>query len=273
MHAPPPKRSKRLEERNDARVQGLMGKARDAGVPTSGAPHDLTPLMFRPTKTGVDGREYLDTGTRKDMQRQIDSTSAKFKDLGSSNAPDWVKTLRHEAEQTGKTLIHATNRSATDGFRTGYDLTYTEHTGLDARGQRRPSDTPRPRSPSPHRTGEALTPTTRHEDTHQSAFQFTGLPGSTVNAPTQANQGADSHLERFIARSPPGSFIARRDSYTHSHLVAVSKGPQGVETRQASYPRRKPSASASTSTTPSHPSPSSSSSHSVSPSGGSKGTK
>jgi hypothetical protein len=238
LSPPPPKRSKRVQEKGEQRMQSLLAKAGTAGPSAFDPASDITPHLFAPLKTGLDGRLYTDTPVRRDIERQVRATSARFPDLASSNLPKEALALRQEAQSSGKPMTRLTTRGDHDGFRSGQDLTYTENTGLDTKGTRSKQDTPRPRSPSPERGGLSLTPQTRYEDTHQNPFRFTGLPGNTVHGPTQANQVVDTHLERFIT-GRPGSFLFREDTFTHSRVWGARVDKKGgVETQHASYRRR-----------------------------------
>lgn len=238
LSPPPAKRSKRVQEREQQRMQDLISKAGGAGPSAFDPASDISPHLFAPLKTGMDGRLYTDTPVRRDIERQVLATSATFPDLASSNLPREALALRQEAQSSGKPMARLSTRGDHDGFRSGRDLTYTENTGLDTKGTRSKQDTPRPRSPSPERSGLALTPQTRYEDTHQNPFRFTGLPGNTVHGPTQANQVVDTHLERFISGTP-GSFLFREDTFTHSRVWGVRVDKKGgVETQHASYRRR-----------------------------------
>ena len=133
-------------------------------------------------------------------------------------------------------MLSISSRSDVDGFRSGEDFTYTENQNL-SHATRTADDTPVPRSPNPFSTGEELISETRYEKTHKGAYRFSGEPGGTVHAPTQANQVVDTNLERFVAQQP-GSFIFRQDTYSTSSLWAVRPRDDGFQLKTASYQRR-----------------------------------
>ncbi|HEY9132796.1 MAG TPA: hypothetical protein VIM98_13640 [Dyella sp.] len=205
---------------------------------------DVTPHLMAPLDPGADGRGYVEKTVRRDIERQMKSGVKKFDSLEKSNVPKFGQALRKEAAKEGRITKQLSTRGAHDEYRSGEDHTFTEY-AVRPPGKRAASDTPRPRSPSPEGSGR-LSKGLRYEDAHQAAFRFTGLPGSTVHAPTQANQVVDSGMERFI-EGRAGGFIHRHDTYTHSQLTAARplKGGQW-ETMQASYRRRPDPVKAST---------------------------
>lgn len=211
---------------------------------------DITPHLMAPLDPGADGRGYVSTPVRRDIERQMQRSVKQYPSLAKSNVPSLGRALRDEASKEGRTTKHVSTRGAHDGYRSGEDHTFTRY-GVRPDGKRTSSDTPRPRSPSPDGSSR-LSKGLRYEDSHQSAFRFTGLPGTTVHAPTQANQVVDSGLERFID-GHNDAFIHRQDTFTHSLITAARpiKGGQW-ETMQASYRRRRsPERSTSRSRSPS----------------------
>ncbi|BDU19498.1 hypothetical protein [Dyella sp. GSA-30] len=216
---------------------------------------------MKPLAAGSDGRLYTGPEARRDINADIKSTRKTFADLKSSNIPALAQVMRTEAQKRGASMQRLSTRSAADSFTSGEDHTYTENTGASHAGTRTASDTPRPQSPKPESTGTALKPEIRSENAHQNPFQFTGLPGNTVNVPTQANQVADTNMERFVAKRP-GGFIYRHDTPTHSTLWAArpTKDGTGWKTQNVTYQRRLDSAASSSSATSSSSSAASSTS-------------
>ncbi|HEV7778098.1 MAG TPA: hypothetical protein VGO76_14610 [Luteibacter sp.] len=215
----------------------LQKQAGAAGQSVSDPSRDITPFLMVPLDPGADNRGYVSKGTRRGIERKIGSTTQTFSSLEESNLPKPALALRKEAQSGGKTFLHKSSRNRVDGFRRGDDVTYTEsvqHTGAE---KRKGSDTPAPRSPPPS-DAEALWPDLRYEQAHQSAFQFTRLPGTTVHAPTQANQVADASMERFVKDADDG-FIYRHDTFTHSELFAARKVDDKWETQSTTFRRRR----------------------------------
>lgn len=231
-------KSTRIQERAQSQMNALLNSAYGHDRPEL-IVGDITPSLYRALTQGNDARFYTSTEARREIERTIDSTARTYS--GEDELPELAREMLQRSRDMGRPMLHFTNRTANTGYRTGQDVTYTEVTGADHSGTRTASDTPRPRSPPPMSTGEELpVPNLRYEQTHQSAYSFTGLPGSTVHAPTQANQAADTNLERFVSRSP-GGFIVREDTYERSSLTAfrpINGG--GYESRSVSYRRRVP---------------------------------
>lgn len=231
-------RSVRIQHRAQSEMNALLNSAYGHNKPTL-IMGDITPSLHRPLSQGNEGRYYTSTQARREIERTIDSTARTY--TGEGELPDMAREMLQRSRSLGRSMLHFSSRTANTGYRTGQDVTYTEVTGADHSGTRTTSDTPRPRSPPPFSTGEELpVPNLRYEQTHQSAYSFTGLPGSTVHAPTQANQAADTNLERFVSRSP-GGFIVREDTYERSSLTAFRPmDGGGYESRSVSYMRRLP---------------------------------
>lgn len=229
-------RSARIQQRAQSEMGALLNSAYGHDRPTL-IVGDITPSLYRPLTQGNDGRYYTSTQARREIERIIDSTARTY--ASEDELPALAQQMLQRSRSTGRSMLHFSSRTANTGYRTGQDVTYTEVTGADHSGTRTANDTPRPRSPPPMSTGEELpVPNLRYEQTHQSAYSFTGLPGSTVHAPTQANQAADTNLERFVGRSP-GGFIVREDTYERSSLSAFRPTGGGrYEGRSVSYMRR-----------------------------------
>jgi hypothetical protein len=219
------------------------------GLTSTGTAKDVTSHFLKPLVPGNDGRLYTAPDVRRGINADIQSTQKTFPNLESSNLPPQARALRTEAQKQGKSSHRLSTRSAADNFSSGSDHTYTENTGASHAGTRTASDTPRPKSPKPESTGTALKPEIRSENAHQNPFQFTGQPGNTVNVPTQANQVADTNIERFVAQGGSGGFVYRHDTPTHSTLWAARPvGRSGSWTTQnVSYQRRLASSSSSSS--------------------------
>jgi hypothetical protein len=253
--------SARIRESGQRAVRLLGGLADQTGRPSAGhSSNDLTPFLMLPLDPGGDGRRYTSNRARQGMKRAIKASVQKADRLEDAGLPEEALALRAQAQQRGVGALRVSNRHAGDGFRSGGDWTYTENRGEDHSGTRGRSDTPRPRSPDPHSTGEALTSEIRNEHSHQSAYRFTGQPGTTVHAPTQGNQVADSAHERHVGSSP-GSFLVRHDDYYASSIYSARRGSDDTwEVMQSSYSRRKrkqptadeasPSSSSSSSNSP-----------------------
>ena len=233
-----------------AKGEALNKEAEALGLTSTGTAKDVTPHFLKPLVTGNDGRLYTAPDVRRDINADIKSTQQTFTNLESSNLPAQARVLRTEAQKQGKSTHRLSTRSAADNFSSGADHTYTENTGASHTGTRTASDTPRPQSPKPESTGTALKPEIRSENAHQNPFQFTGQPGNTVNVPTQANQVADTNIERFVAQGT-GGFVYRHDTPTHSTLWAArpAGGSGSWTTQNVTYQRRLDSAASSSSTT------------------------
>lgn len=242
--------SGRLSSKAKAKGEALNKEAAALGITSTGTAKDVTTHFLKPLMTGNDGRLFTAPEARKDINADIKSTRQTFTDLKSSNLPAQAHVLRANAQQLGQSMQRLSTRSAVDNFASGEDHTYTENTGASHAGTRTASDTPRPQSPKPESSGTALKPEIRSENAHQNPYRFTGQPGNTVNVPTQANQVADTNMERFVAKRP-GGFIYRHDTPTHSTLWAArpTKDGKGWKTQNVTYQRRLDSTASSSSTT------------------------
>lgn len=239
-HTPPSRpRSERAQIVKQKKMGELQKKANALGKTSIDPASDITPLLMKPLDPGKNTRGYASTETRRDIERHMKGTTKSFSSLEKSDIPPEALEMRKEADKQGISSLHLSTRGPTDRYRSGEDLTFTS--SGNSGGGRAGSDTPRPRSPPPLK---ALTDDGRYEHTHQSPFRFTGLPGTTVHAPTQANQVADTNIERFIA-GHKDAFMFRRDTSTHSHLTGVRVNKDGSgESQSVSY-RRRPSRSPS----------------------------
>jgi hypothetical protein len=232
-------RSSRISERNEAEFAKLRESAAQKGsVSNEHSSNDLSPFLEMPLKPGADDRGYVDDAPRRGMQNEITAKRVRANSLSDLGLPSDALALREAAHEKGKDMHTVSTRKADDGYRTGQDVTYTENTGA-THDARKPADTPEPRSPNPYTTNEQLSDDGRYERAHQGAFRFSGQPGSTVHAPTQANQVIDTEMERFAAERT-GGFTFRRDTYTASSMYAVQPTADGAwEMQQASYMRRR----------------------------------
>ncbi|RDS79956.1 hypothetical protein DWU98_16085 [Dyella monticola] len=239
-HTPPSRpRSERAQVIKQKKMGELQKRANALGKTSIDPATDITPLLMKPLDPGKDDRGYVSTETRREIERHMESTAKPFPSLEKSNIPPEALEMRKEANNQGKTTLQLTTRGPGDRYRSGEDLTFTS--SGSSGGGRTGNDTPRPRSPPPK---QGLTTDGRYEHTHQSPFRFTGLPGTTVHAPTQANQVADTNIERYI-EGRENAFMFRRDTPTHSHLTGVRVNKDGSgETKTVSY-RRRPSRSPS----------------------------
>jgi hypothetical protein len=201
----------------------------------------MTKHMLGPLEIGDDGRGYTPSSVRTRLNTDIEKTTTQHQKL-EDILPPVAMTLRKEAQKTGATSSRLSTRKRSDKHVKGDDYTLTRIDGTNRGGNRTPADTPQPQSPRPEEHGESLVADSRYERAHQNPFQFTGQPGNTVWAPTQANQVVDTHMERFVSGSSEG-YLLRHDTYTHSSLTAVRATPTGFESRQASYQRRPTAAS------------------------------
>lgn len=232
------KRSSRIQQRKEKAMASLKEKAKASGASVSSSVSDITPALYMPLEMGADSRFYTSQQARNSINQTIEGTRQTFPSLSSSNLPPIATALRQQAQAQGQSSLWMSTRHAGDHFSSGEDLTYTENTGLPTSGSRTASDTPRPRSPRPEESGTALLPGLRSEQAHQDPYRFTGLPGHTVHAPTQANQVADTSMERFITPHT-GGFLVRQDTPTHSTLHAARPLSRGRwETQHVTYQRR-----------------------------------
>ncbi|HEY9131637.1 MAG TPA: hypothetical protein VIM98_07745 [Dyella sp.] len=256
----------RIKQSGEKELAKYTPKGASSGsTGSASSTNNVTPYLNMPMKTGLDGRKYTAPKVRSSINNAIESTQQTFKDLSSSNMPPVGLNMLPKAQANGG-MARVTTRGPSDNFTSGEDVTVTVNTGRQ-HGVRTPSDTPRPRSPKPEDSGTALNPEQRSENAHQNPFQYTGLPGNTVNVPTQANQVVDTRMERHM--STPNSVLVRVDTFTHSTLYAARMMPTGqVQTMHAMYQRRQSASSSSssstttatTTSTPSSTTPSSSSS-------------
>ena len=208
---PKRERSSRIQTKRQAEFDKLVSKVKTTGGTSTALSNDITPFLMLPLDPGADSRGYTSTEARNRINEKVDQSLVSAKTLEGLNLPSPALTLRMKAHQNSKLMLSISSRSDVDGFRSGEDFTYTENQNL-SHATRTADDTPAPRSPSPFSTGEELIPETRYEKTHKGAYRFSGEPGGTVHAPTQANQVVDTNLERFVAQQP-GSFIFRQDTY------------------------------------------------------------
>lgn len=235
-----PRRSARAQEQRERKMDALTKKASvDFPEFKSDNTGDVTVHMLAPMELRADGRFYVKTSVRRRINEQIESTHQVHSSLESANLPPKALQLRQQAQEGNVSTFHMSTRSDRDGFRSGTDLTYTENIGLDTRGTRSGRDTPRPRSPPPGGTDFALTPEMRYENGHQDPFRLTQLPGHTINEPQPGNQVVSTHMERFVVEGGVGSFLYREDTFWGSHLYAVRFKGSSVETRHASFQRRR----------------------------------
>ena len=233
---PKRERSSRIQTKRQAEFDKLVSKVKTTGGTSTALSNDITPFLMLPLDPGADSRGYTSTEARNRINEKVDQSLVSAKTLEGLNLPSPALTLRMKAHQNSKLMLSISSRSDVDGFRSGEDFTYTENQNL-SHATRTADDTPAPRSPSPFSTGEELIPETRYEKTHKGAYRFSGEPGGTVHAPTQANQVVDTNLERFVAQQP-GSFIFRQDTYSTSSLWAVRPRDDGFQLKTASYQRR-----------------------------------
>lgn len=200
--------------------------------------NDITPFFALPMKIGGDEKEYVDTKARVGIAKAIASSAVSVPSALGPPLPGITASLLARAT-AGENPVHLSTRSRLDNFQSNADYTLTYNTGA-SHGARPSSATPAPKSP----TRELLP--YRHERTHQSAYRFTGLPGTTVHAPTQANQANDTVHENRVATTV-GGFIMRVDTYRHSSMFsALPEGGGGYSVQHSSYARRvAPAAAAS----------------------------
>ncbi|MBB4870840.1 hypothetical protein [Xanthomonas euvesicatoria] len=237
----PKRTSGRIAKRQEDEMQRLFGAA--YGQKRRAIQGDITHLLHLPLEIGKDGRGYTSRKARTQINNKISSTRKIYS--RKEDLPDIPKMLEKKATEKKSKHFRFSDRNSNTNFKVGSDVTYVEYTGADFAGTRMPSDTPRPRSPRPEDTGEALpVPNMRYEQTHQAAYSFTGEPGHTIHAPTQANQVADCHMEALI-RGTPGAFIAREDTYERSTIWAIRPVEEGYEGYTVSYMRRNVSDDAS----------------------------
>lgn len=228
--------SDRVRERQEHEMQALNNAAYGVGHDAMPVIGDITPQLYMPLEQGNDNRFYTSRKARRSIENVISSTRKIYKN--KDELPKLPRELLRRAENGKQSTLSYSTRNSNTGYRVGQDVTFTEYTGADYSGTRVASDTPRPRSPSPETTGEGLlVPNLRYEQTHQAAYRFTGAPGRTVHAPTQANQVADTTMERFISTSQ-GSFMVREDTFERSTIHAYRSTGGGYESRSVSYMRR-----------------------------------
>jgi hypothetical protein len=256
MPAPTQRRtSLRIKQSGEKELAKYAPKGGSSGsTGSASSTNNVTPYLNMPMKVGLDGRKYAAPKVRSSINTAIESTQQTFNDLSSSNMPAVGLAMLPKAQANGG-MARVTTRGPSDNFTSGEDVTVTINTGHQ-HGQRTASDTPRPRSPKPEDSGTALNSEQRSENAHQNPFQYTGMPGNTVNVPTQANQVVDTRMERHM--STPNSVLVRVDTFTHSTLYAARSMPGGqVQTMHAMYQRRQSasSSSSSSSTTPSATAP------------------
>lgn len=213
----PPRTSQRIQKKRKAEMDNLMEAAQAVGTnKVSSTAVDITPYLFRPLKEGNDGRGYVTEETRGEIKRAIKST----KRIVSADELHPVAKAMLESDKVKKDGVdHKSDRQRTDHFVSGNDYTITVNQGKPKIDARNANDTPPPRSPNPYNTDQALKSDLRYEKTHQSAYQFTRAPGTTVFAPTQANQAADTVHERHAAKKV-GGFVFRHDTYDTTTMIS-----------------------------------------------------
>lgn len=240
VSAAPTRTSARQQQAREARMAELGARMGSTGAEHSS--NDLSALFGMALEPGADFRGYTSRPARGAINRQIEASRQVFPTLAAAGLPPAALVLREQAQQLGVGTARATTRGPSDQYRSGFDVTYTENTGLVPDTRRTAADTPRPRSPAPESTGEALSGT-RYEHAHQDSFQLTRLPGHTVHASTQGNQVADTSHERFAA-SAVGGFTFRRDTYAATSMYSARpEQGGGWAVQQSSYPRRDVAAS------------------------------
>jgi hypothetical protein len=239
--APLPKKSSaRLENKKKAKFSELTGLASALGSNTvDDKSTDLTPFLLKPLDPGNDGRGYVSTETRREMERAIKDKKRKVASLDKADLPAPLLNLLASEQATSDGYVHVSGRSRADSFTSGEDHTLTLNTGRQSIDKRVATDTPPPRSPNPYNTDDAIVPGLRYEQSHQSAYRFTREPGTTVFAPTQANQVADSVHERHAAKND-GGWVYRHDTYTTTRMISAKpvKGG-GFVIKDSFYRRRK----------------------------------
>ncbi|WP_428243249.1 hypothetical protein [Gynuella sp.] len=229
-----PRTSSRLQKKRQREMDNLSAQA--GTIPSGHSNVDVTPSFMRPLDPGADGRGYVSSQARSEIRKRVKQSEVTVSSLSDARLPTELATMYQRAQNSSSGTFQVTNRGRKDGFRSGRDLTITVNQGKNS-FTRTPSDTPRPRSPHPRDTGEEL-PGSRYEQAHQDPFQFTGLPGHTVHAPTQGNQVVDTFHEQQASKKT-GGFVFRHDTYEASTLFSAqptSKG--GWQVLQSSYKRR-----------------------------------
>jgi hypothetical protein len=237
----PKKSSDRLQQKKKDEFSELTGLASALGSNTVD-PHsaDLTPFLLKPLDPGNDSRGYVSAEVRGEMKRAVKSKKRKVASLDSADLPEAVlNMLSHEKTKTDG-FMHVSLRNKSDSFKSGEDHTLTINTGKESIDKRGASDTPAPRSPNPYNTDDAIAPDLRYEQSHQSAYRFTREPGTTVFAPTQANQVADTLHEEHAAKKT-GGWVYRHDTYTTTRMISAKPVKDGYVIKDSFYRRRKDS--------------------------------
>ncbi|MDC0598476.1 hypothetical protein OAP18_01335 [Gammaproteobacteria bacterium] len=231
-----PRRSVRIIERDQRRMNALQMQASQAGIPRSGhSSNNVTPHFFSPLTMGEDFRWYTSRAARSAIRQQIERSTNTYSSLEQTGIPGSLLTLRNNSLVDHGFL---SNRHDRDYFQSGEDLSFTNFSNIDVSGTRTAQDTPRPRSPHPEETGSALqVEHGRYENAHLDPFSFTGMPGHTVHAPTQGNQAVDTVHESHAAK--PGGILFRRATYGGlSNWSVLPVGNGEFEVMHSYYARR-----------------------------------
>lgn len=237
---PPPRRqpSSRVQARKEGEMTKLKQNFGLTGSTSGVGKNDLTDLMLKPLQVSSNGMGYVTSETRREINEKIEASRKTVDSLDDPVFPEPMRAMvKHKTFQKDG-VMQVTNRGPKDNFRSGEDWTITKNTGLDFGEKRTSADTPRPRSPPPQETGEELVPGGRYEKAHQAAYRFTRDPGTTIHAPTQANQVIDTSHEGFAASKPEG-LVFRRDSYESSEVYSARPAEGGKWEFQSSFSLRR----------------------------------
>jgi hypothetical protein len=238
--APAPRRppSSRVQSRKESAMTALKQSFGVTGTSSGAGKNDLTDFMLKPLQVSSNGMGYVTSETRREIKEKIEASRKTVDSLDDPVFPAPMRAMvKHKTfQETG--VMQLTDRGPKDGFRSGEDWTITKNMGLDFGEKRTSADTPRPRSPPPQETGEELVPGLRYEKAHQAAYRFTRDAGTTVHAPTQANQVIDTSHEGFAASKPEG-FVFRRDNYEGSEVFSARPTDSGKWEYQSSFTLRR----------------------------------
>jgi hypothetical protein len=239
----------RTLEREKAEERSLLAGAGGGSLSAQHGANNVTAHLLKPLKPGADNRGYVTDKARRAIERQVKKDEKTFPSLAEAGkAGYWPAAAVNAATKGGGQYYHFSSRRSEDGYQKGADFTYTPFDGISA-GKRNSAHTPRPSSPDPRSTREQLNES-RYEHAHQGPFSFTGNAGSTVHAPTQANQAVDTLLEAHARQA--GGALFRYDTYRASSIYAAVRQAGGsVTIQRASYMRRSAAAAAPAAVTPS----------------------